>query len=221
MERELDRYINLKLAALGAPALQATSDPAFMELAGPLLRNFHQKDQLLGYQLCPVDSRIQQYLDAALHDVCPQGVPQLPGRTFGVRGVAQIMSYLQNWATSYNAWVTMIDEKRGPNIGPFPAGDTIIKRNSQDNSLEYRCDYYFYGQLMKFVQRGAVRIASTVSEGPVHSIAFMNPDGRIVLVAVNTGKAAAVTRVWHGGQSFRASLPGASVATYVWMKSAL
>ena len=45
---ELIRYINLKLAALGQPISRSTADPAFLEIAGPLLRNYHQKDQLLG-----------------------------------------------------------------------------------------------------------------------------------------------------------------------------
>jgi hypothetical protein len=44
---ELIRYINLKLAALGQPTSQSTADPAFLDIAGPLLRNYYQKDQLL------------------------------------------------------------------------------------------------------------------------------------------------------------------------------
>ena len=47
-EEELFRYINLKLAALGQPFSDSTADPHALEIAGPLLRNYHQKDQLLG-----------------------------------------------------------------------------------------------------------------------------------------------------------------------------
>ena len=61
---ELIRYINLKLAALGQPASRSTADPYFLEIAGPLLRNYYQKDQLLGGRLCPADARIQAFLDA-------------------------------------------------------------------------------------------------------------------------------------------------------------
>ena len=60
---ELLRYINLKLAALGQPTSRSTADADFLEIAGPLLRNYHQKDQLLGDRLCPADTRIQQFLD--------------------------------------------------------------------------------------------------------------------------------------------------------------
>jgi len=89
-ERALARYLNLKLAALGAPVCETTADPEFLEIAGPLLRNFHQKDQLLAGRLCPVDARIQQYLDAVL----PSPAPRLPSSTFVLDrpGLARMMS---------------------------------------------------------------------------------------------------------------------------------
>ncbi len=81
-DQDITRYINLKLAALGQPTSQSVSDPGFLEMARPLLRNFHQKDQLLGRALCPVDSRIQMFLDGYLKDVAPKGAPRLPSATF-------------------------------------------------------------------------------------------------------------------------------------------
>ena len=74
-DEELFRYINLKLAALGQPISGRTADPQFLEIAGPLLRNYYQKDQLLGDRLCPADARIQAFLDAYLSDVVPGGRP--------------------------------------------------------------------------------------------------------------------------------------------------
>ena len=72
-DEELDRYINLKLAALGQPVSRSTAGSDFLEIAGPLLRNYYQKDRQLGNWLCASDSRIQDFLDAYLSDVCPQG----------------------------------------------------------------------------------------------------------------------------------------------------
>ncbi|HET9929876.1 MAG TPA: hypothetical protein VFQ35_04280, partial [Polyangiaceae bacterium] len=57
-------------------------DSDFVQLAKPLLRNHFEKDQLLGWQLCPVDERIQQFLDDYLGNVWPDGAPRLPARTF-------------------------------------------------------------------------------------------------------------------------------------------
>jgi hypothetical protein len=91
---ELVRYINLKLASLGQPTSNFTADPAFLEIAGPLLRNYYQKDQLLGDRLCPADARIQAFLDAYLSEVCPDGAPRLPSSTFVLdrAGLAREMS---------------------------------------------------------------------------------------------------------------------------------
>ena len=59
-EAEVVRYIDLKLAALGHPICrQADSD--FLAIARPLLRNYHQKDLMLGNLLCPADRRIQTF----------------------------------------------------------------------------------------------------------------------------------------------------------------
>src|SRR5579871_1050694 len=91
---ELVRYINLKLAALGQPISRSTADPGFLEIAAPLLRNYFQKDQLLGNQLCPADTRIQGFLNAYLRDVCPHGAARLPSSSFVLdrEGMARAMS---------------------------------------------------------------------------------------------------------------------------------
>src|SRR5580698_4006107 len=81
---ELARYINLKLAALGQPLCHRTADLKFLQTAGPLLRRLHQKEQLLGSRLSPVDLRVQEFLDAYLSDVCPNGAERFPAITFNL-----------------------------------------------------------------------------------------------------------------------------------------
>src|SRR5258708_15232767 len=93
-DEELDRYINLKLAALGLPVSGGAAGSDFLEIAGPLLRNYYQKDRQLGDWLCAVDSRIQRFLDAYLSDVCPHGAARLPANTFVLdcEGMARVLS---------------------------------------------------------------------------------------------------------------------------------
>ena len=81
---ELARYINLKLAALGQPLCHHTADTQFLEVAGPLLRRLHQKEQLLGDRLSPVDARVQSFLDAYLSDVAPHGAARIPAIAFNL-----------------------------------------------------------------------------------------------------------------------------------------
>ncbi|MDQ6698960.1 MAG: hypothetical protein M3Z36_02090 [Acidobacteriota bacterium] len=84
----------MKLSALGQPVSYSTADRNALDIAGPLLRNYYQKDQLLGYRLCPADARIQAFLDAYLSDIAPDGAPRLPGNTFVLDrpGLARVMS---------------------------------------------------------------------------------------------------------------------------------
>ena len=91
---ELDRYINLKMVALGQPPSHHTAGSDLLEIAGPLLRNYYQKDQLLGGRLCPADARIQRFLDDYLGDVCPAGVSRFPANTFVLdrEGMARVLS---------------------------------------------------------------------------------------------------------------------------------
>ena len=88
---ELLRYIDLKLAALGQPTSAHPKDPAFLHLAGPLLRNYHQKDLLLAGKMCPADGRIQNFLEAYLDGFA---VAKLPANTLVLDrpGLARAMS---------------------------------------------------------------------------------------------------------------------------------
>lgn len=91
---ELNRYVNLKLVALGEPGSANTLDGEFLEITRPLLRNHFEKDQLLGWPLCPVDQRIQSYLDQYLSEVRPSGAPRLPHRTLVLDrpGIGRLLS---------------------------------------------------------------------------------------------------------------------------------
>jgi hypothetical protein len=82
VDEGLLHYINLKLLSLGQPISRATANSRLLQIAGPLLRNYHQKDQLLGNQLCPADARIQGFLDDYLKPVSSNGAPRLPSQTF-------------------------------------------------------------------------------------------------------------------------------------------
>jgi hypothetical protein len=92
-EAEIVRYIDLKLAALGY-STSRHADSEFLEIARPLLRNYHQKDLMLGHLLCPADRRIQAFLDDYLKYVSPRGAAPLPGNTFLLDrpGLARVMS---------------------------------------------------------------------------------------------------------------------------------
>jgi len=138
------------------------------------------------------------------------------GSLFRTTGAISLIGILSHWSRSYNAWVTLLDEHRKPNRGPHHASATCVELKD-DLSVEYSYDYYVYGQFMKFIQRGAVRIDSFMPEtrGFAH-IAFRNPDGTITLIAANAARQSKRFLVAGHGYLFRTEQPANSVATYRW-----
>jgi len=61
---ELLRYLNLKLAANGLPVSQAAGGTELVSLAAGLITNFREKTRLLYNHRCPVDQRIENFLNA-------------------------------------------------------------------------------------------------------------------------------------------------------------
>ena len=110
------------------------------------------------------------------------------GSVFGLPGAQRLISLLVNGASSYNAWVTMIDDQGKPNNGPFRASNTCVMLKTNPLSAEYRLDYYLYGQFMRFIERGAIRVEVSSPDVQCPVVGFKNPDGKLVLVIVNLRK---------------------------------
>jgi len=91
-KNKLIQYINLKLAALNQPIYGKSDD--LIEIARPLLRNHQEKNRLLFHHLCPVDRRIQAFLDDYLKNVPQWDKTRLPAQTFTLDfyGLARMIS---------------------------------------------------------------------------------------------------------------------------------
>jgi hypothetical protein len=92
--RQLHLYINLKLAASGQPICNDLDSARFMATAQDLLKAFREKGRLLSNYHCPIDQRIQDFLDHYLNDLKLKQLPQLPTTTFILdrHGVARELS---------------------------------------------------------------------------------------------------------------------------------
>jgi O-glycosyl hydrolase len=82
------------------------------------------------------------------------------GSEFGVRGAAQMVAILANSASSYSAWVTMLDTNMQPNAGPFKPHSTMLELDARTGRVHYRFEYFMTGHFSKFIRRGAVRVES-------------------------------------------------------------
>ncbi|HEX5195084.1 MAG TPA: glycoside hydrolase family 30 beta sandwich domain-containing protein [Solirubrobacteraceae bacterium] len=103
----------------------------------------------------------------------------------------------RNWASVATLWNLALDPLGGP-VQPPNSGcrgcTGVIRVNEQTHLATYGHNYFQFGQISRFVRRGAVRIASTrfvqddgrtVTPG-VDNVAFIDPGGMKVLVAYNS-----------------------------------
>jgi glucosylceramidase len=153
-----------------------------------------------------------------LHNLYPNKEIFFTERSFwGTGGMDRIAQYIRNWACTYDAWVSMIDQNGKPNNGPFHCDPTFLIKGS-DSSDSYWAipELYLMGQYGKFVQFGAKRIASDYGTGGLTSVAFLNPDGNIVLVVINQNDSDAPFTVRCRGNEFIGMQPAKTVGTYTW-----
>lgn len=135
-------------------------------------------------------------------------------QTSGMREIAEIF---RHGSRSYLGWVTMLDSELQPEKWTGTPGPTMIIQNAEQRD-EYllRPTFYMLGQFSKFVERDAVRIASTknIADQMLTEVAFLNPDGSVVLVLVNEAQKEKTLEVEVGDYYFEARLPARTVATY-------
>jgi glucosylceramidase len=130
------------------------------------------------------------------------------------QGINLAIGTTRNWARTVTIWNMALDNNHGPVIGSCDNCTGVVTTNG--GNVTYNAEYYVLGHLSKFVQPGAVRIDSTgYGEGGIQNVAFRNPDGTIVLVAINSGGTQNF-QVSYGGQSFGYNLPGGAMATFTW-----
>ncbi|GAB3893286.1 ricin-type beta-trefoil lectin domain protein [Kibdelosporangium lantanae] len=130
------------------------------------------------------------------------------------QGINLAIGATRNWAKSVSIWNMALDNNHGPVIGSCT--NCMGVATVSGGSVSYNAEYYVLGHLSKFVQPGAVRIDSTgYGDGGIQNVAFRNPDGTIVLVALNSGGTQNF-QVSYGGQSFGYNLPGGAMATFTW-----
>ncbi len=136
------------------------------------------------------------------------------GSVFGIGGAVDLIERLRNWVASYNAWVLMLDDHGKPNNGPFAASRATVALNTKTQKAEYLLDYHLYGQFMKFVTRGAVRVDSGESTRNFAHVAFRNREGQIVLVVANAESGEKLFELSCAGRTVSARLEGKSLRPF-------
>jgi len=121
----------------------------------------------------------------------------------------------RNWARNVLLWNLAADPHAGPhtNDGGCPVCFGAITLDG--DHARFNVAYYALAHFSKFVRPGSVRIGSNELE-QLSTVAFLAPDGKVVLVAVNTGNFPKTFQIEYHGHNATATLDSESAATYVW-----
>ena len=117
-------------------------------------------------------------------------------------------------AVGWTDWNVLLDEKGGPNhVGNFCYAPVIA--DTRDGSIHYVNSYYYIGHFSKFIRPGAKRIASSSNRDVLQTTAFLNPDGKVVVVVLNTSDKKMPFKLWVKGKAAEATSWEHSIMTLV------
>lgn len=121
----------------------------------------------------------------------------------------------RNWSRNVLLWNLAADPHAGPHTDNGGCTGCFGAITLDGDTATFNVAYYAAAHFSKFVRPGSVRVGSNQLE-QLSNVAFLTPDGKVVLIAANTGNFAKNFAIAYHGQSITTTLPPESVGTYVW-----
>ena len=126
----------------------------------------------------------------------------------------------RNWGKGAIFWNMALDTNNGPTNGGCTTCRGVVTIDQTNGTYAKTVDYYVLGQASKFVDSGAYRIdTNSFGSSSIEDVAFQNPDGTDVVLALNNNSSAQTFKVLWNGQSVSYNLPAGAVATFKWNPS--
>ncbi|RSK41262.1 glycoside hydrolase family 30 protein [Hymenobacter perfusus] len=125
-----------------------------------------------------------------------------------------IIGATRNWSRNVLEWNLAADQ----NYGPHTAGgctNCLGAVTINGNAVTRNPAYYTVAHAAKFVRPGSVRIGSNLP-GNLQNVAFKNPDGKKVLIVLNTGGTSQTFDIQYRNKAVTTSLAAGAAGTYVW-----
>jgi glucosylceramidase len=138
---------------------------------------------------------------------------------FGFDISTLLIESLRNWARSVAKWNLVLDQNGGPKLVTDACSNCagLVTVNTVTGTYSFNEDYYALAHVSRFVKPGAYRIQSTYfGFGGIHNVAFVNPDGTLVILARNRSYGTLTFQIRSRGATVQYSLPSESVATFKW-----
>ena len=124
-----------------------------------------------------------------------------------------IIGATRNWSRNVLEWNLAADPTYQPHT---PGGcSTCMGALTIGAGVTRNVSYYIIAHAAKFARPGSVRIASSQTT-TLSTVAFKNPEGKKVLIVLNTGANAEVFSIKFNNKTVSTSLNAGAVGTYIW-----
>jgi glucosylceramidase len=133
----------------------------------------------------------------------------------GERYGEQMINDFNNGTTGWTDWNVLLDENGGPNhVGNFCFAP--VHADTKTGQLIYTPSYYYIGHFSKFIGPQAKRVSSASSRSQLQSVSFLNTDGKVATVVMNSSDAAITYNLIIGGEKLVATIPAHGIQTLVY-----
>ncbi|MFA6469754.1 MAG: glycoside hydrolase family 30 protein [Bacteroidota bacterium] len=133
----------------------------------------------------------------------------------GERYGTSLINDFNNGTVAWTDWNILLDEHGGPNhVSNFCFAP--VHANTTTGELIYTPSYYYIGHFSKFIRPNAKRISTASSRSLLMSTSFVNADGTMVTVVMNSSDAPVLYRLIVGTQSASQTIPARGIQTLIY-----
>lgn len=134
--------------------------------------------------------------------------------SIGERYGFSLVNDFNSGTVAWTDWNILLDENGGPNhVGNFCFAP--VHADTKTGKLIYTNAYYYLGHFSKFVKAGANRIGTASSRDKLSTTAFVNPDGKLIVVVLNLSNDAVEYNLWLQGSAAAVNSLPHSISTLV------
>jgi glucosylceramidase len=145
---------------------------------------------------------------------CWEGGLKLGRWDRGERYARNIIGDIRNWVCGWIDWNIVLDQNGGPNhVGNLCDAPVIV--DTTTGEVHYQTSFYYIAHFSRYVLPGAHRVVSTGGAKGLEHVAFVNPDGTLVVIVLNNTDAAENFSLAVDGATVGGAIPGHAIQTYL------
>ena len=143
---------------------------------------------------------------------CQEGGSHRGSWALGERYARSIINDLNRWTVGWIDWNLALNLDGGPNhVGNLCSAPVLI--DGDNDVFECQSSYFYIGHFTRFIKQGAQRILCASTRMALETTAFVNPDGGVVVVALNRSDQSIPFKLAVNNLEYLQELPAHSIAT--------